>query len=106
MPGGGVEDAVFGALGDRTRRDVLARIGQRGSATATELAADLPITRQAVGKHLAGLAGAGLVAAERRGREVRFHLTPAPLSYAVDWMATVGGAWDDRLAALKRRIDG
>ena len=76
-------DAVFGALSDRTRRGLLAALGERGPATATELAADLPVTRQAVSKHLGALAAAGLVDSERTGREVRYRLTPAPLSDAV-----------------------
>jgi DNA-binding transcriptional ArsR family regulator len=102
----GVDDAVFSALADANRRRLLTLVGQRGSATATELAAELPISRQAVQKHLAGLAAAGLLAPERSGREVHFRVTPAPLSEAMAWMATVGAEWDDRLAALTRRLDG
>jgi DNA-binding transcriptional ArsR family regulator len=101
----GVDDAVFSALADANRRRLLTLVGQRGSATATELAAELPISRQAVQKHLAGLAAAGLLAPERSGREVRFRVTPAPLSDAMAWMATVGAEWDDRLAALNRRLE-
>jgi DNA-binding transcriptional ArsR family regulator len=104
MPAAGVDDAVFSALADANRRRLLALVGDRGSATATELAAELPISRQAVQKHLAGLATAGLVAPERAGREVRYRITPAPLSGAMAWMATVGGQWDERLAALERSI--
>ena len=55
-------------------------------------------------KHLAGLATAGLVAPERSGREVRYRVTPAPLSDAMAWMTSVGAQWDDRLAALSRRL--
>lgn len=97
-------DAVFGALSDPTRRRLLALLGERGAATATQLAAEVPVTRQAVQKHLAGLAEAGLVASARHGREVRYRLTPAPLSDAMAWMATVGAQWDTRLAALERHI--
>jgi DNA-binding transcriptional ArsR family regulator len=94
-------DAVFGALADPTRRRLLSAISER-PATATELADGLPISRQAVVKHLAALADAGLLERERAGREVRYRVTPAPLSDAVSWIARVGGHWDDRLAALSR----
>jgi DNA-binding transcriptional ArsR family regulator len=92
--------AVFGALGDPTRRRLLSEIADRPSLTATELATGLPISRQAVVKHLNALSDAGLLQRERAGREVRYSVTPAPLSDAVSWMAEVGGQWDQRLAAL------
>jgi ArsR family transcriptional regulator, cadmium/lead-responsive transcriptional repressor len=97
--------AVFGALADPTRRRLLATIADRPPATATELASELPISRQAVIKHLSALADAGLLDRQRSGREVRYRVTPAPLSGAVSWMAQVGGQWDDRLAALKTSFD-
>jgi DNA-binding transcriptional ArsR family regulator len=96
--------AVFGALSDPTRRDLLAAIAQRPETTATELAAHLPISRQAVLKHLTALAQAGLLDRERSGREVRYRVTPGPLSEAVSWMAQVGGQWDGRLAALSSQF--
>jgi DNA-binding transcriptional ArsR family regulator len=96
--------AVFGALSDPTRRELLAAIAQRPAATATELAAELPISRQAVLKHLSALADAGLLDRERSGREVHYRVTLAPLSNAVEWMADVGAEWDDRLAMLKRQF--
>ena len=83
---------VFSALADPSRRHVLGVISERGSATATELTSDLPITRQAVAKHLATLADAGLVESERRGRETRYRLTEA------------GEEWDDRLDGLRRHL--
>ena len=98
-------DRVFAALGDPGRRDLVRAISERGSATATELAADLPVTRQAVAKQLAGLAEAGLVVGERRGPETRYALTPEPLAEAMAWMAEVGAAWDSRLAALRRHLE-
>jgi DNA-binding transcriptional ArsR family regulator len=98
-------DSVFDALSDATRRGLLSSLGERGPATATELAADLPVTRQAVSKHLAALSEAGLVTAERSGREVRYRPTPEPLSGAMAWMAAVGTQWDRRLAALQRQLD-
>lgn len=99
-------DAVFGALSDPTRRHLLSAVAQRPEATATELAAELPISRQAVVKHLSALADAGLLDRERAGREVRYRLTPEPLSEAVSWMAQVGGQWDERLAVLARQFGG
>jgi DNA-binding transcriptional ArsR family regulator len=97
---------VFAALADGTRREVLQAVATRGAATATELAAQLPVTRQAVAKHLAVLAGAGLVAGRREGRETRYRPTPAPLGDAIGWMTTVGAQGDDRLAALERHAAG
>lgn len=97
-------DAVFDALGDPSRRTLVRTIAARGDATATELAAELPVTRQAVAKQLAALADAGLLRATRSGRETRYAVTPAPLGDAVDWMVEVGAAWDDRLARLGRAL--
>lgn len=96
--------AVFSALSDRTRRTVVEALAARETATATELAAELPVTRQAVSKHLSALGSAGLVASERRGRETRFRLTPDALSEALAWMEDVGVQWERRLAALRKRF--
>jgi len=97
-------DAVFGALSDPTRRRLLSLLDDRGEASATELARDLPVSRQAVVKHLGALAGAGLVASRRDGREVRFRPTPGPMSEAMAWMTTVGAEWDERLSKLQREL--
>ena len=94
---------VFSALADPSRRRLLETLARR-EATATELAADLPVTRQAVANHLAALREAGLVDARRAGRETRYRLTPGPLEDAVAWIAEVGDAWDARLAALRRHL--
>ena len=83
---------VFGALADPSRRQVIGYLSTRGTATATELTGELPMTRQAVAKHLATLADAGLVESERLGRETRFRLTRA------------GAEWDDRLDALRSHL--
>jgi DNA-binding transcriptional ArsR family regulator len=101
MPAADPADAVFSALADGTRRDLFAR---RGEASATDLARELPVTRQAVQKHLSLLADAGLVATRRSGREVLYHPTPGPMSEALEWMAEVGHQWDERLAALDRQL--
>jgi DNA-binding transcriptional ArsR family regulator len=84
---------VFGALADPSRRQVIGYLSERGTATATELTGELPMTRQAVAKHLATLADAGLVEARRQGRETRYRLTEA------------GAEWDDRLDALRRHLE-
>lgn len=83
---------VFGALADPSRRQVLGYLSEQGTATATELTGELPMTRQAVSKHLATLADAGLVESERLGRETRYRLTMA------------GEEWDGRLDALRRHL--
>jgi DNA-binding transcriptional ArsR family regulator len=95
-------DAVFAALADPTRREVIGRLAQE-PASASRLAGELPITRQAVAKHLAALDRAGLVAARREGRETRYTLDPEPMGEALAWMASVGAQWDDRLTRLARR---
>ena len=102
MAGAGAdrEQAVFAALADPTRRAVLRTIASGEAVTATELAARLPVSRQAVQKHLAQLEDARLVDGERVGRETRFAATPAPLGDAIEWMTAVGTQWDERLAAL------
>jgi DNA-binding transcriptional ArsR family regulator len=95
---------IFHALADPHRRTVVQWLARHGDATATELAAELPVTRQAVAKHLGALGDAGLVHAERRGRETRYTLTPGPLADAMAWMAEVGAEWDGRLDALRRHL--
>lgn len=96
--------AVFAALADPTRRSVVQSLSGGSTVTASRLAQDLPITRQAVAKHLAALNRAGLVATERKGREMHYRLTPAPLADAASWMAAVGAQWDDRLEALRSHL--
>ena len=97
-------DAVFAALADPTRRGIL--LGSPAGAPARRASSPhLPISRQAVSKHLAALAEAGLVESERNGRETRYRPTPAPLDEAAAWMAEVGTLWDARLAALARFVD-
>jgi ArsR family transcriptional regulator, cadmium/lead-responsive transcriptional repressor len=97
-------DAVFAALADPTRRHVVERLAGGGALTATSLARELPITRQAVAKHLASLRAAELVSSERAGRETRYRFEPRPLAEAAGWIARVGGEWDERLGALERLL--
>jgi DNA-binding transcriptional ArsR family regulator len=97
---------VFDALADPTRRFVLELLAERESASQSELAAQLPVTRQAVAKHLSTLRDAGLVRSERRGRETRYALDGRPLDEAAAWLERVGSAWDERLAALQRHVAG
>ena len=96
--------AVFAALADPTRRQVVQSMATGSTVTASALARDLPVTRQAVAKHLAFLHDAGLVVGERRGRETHYRLTPAPLAEAAWWMAAVGAEWDDRLESLRAHL--
>ena len=95
---------VFDALSDPMRRRLLTAIASH-PATATELAGELPISRQAVTKHLSILCSVGLLARERSGRDVRYQITPEPLSDAMRWMTDVGGKWDQRLARLAHSFD-
>jgi DNA-binding transcriptional ArsR family regulator len=97
--------AVFGALADPTRRFVVRCLAEGGPVTATELADRLPITRQAVAKHLSALYEAGLVQRSKEGRETRYRLTPDPFTDAVAWMTEVGAGWERRLNALRSHLD-
>jgi DNA-binding transcriptional ArsR family regulator len=100
-----VAEQVFVALADPTRRAILAALATDGPATATDLAAKLPITRQAVAKHLALMADAGLVAPEPgEGRRVRYRLRSAPVQLAQQFLAALANDWDDRLDALKQHL--
>jgi DNA-binding transcriptional ArsR family regulator len=95
-------DEVWAAVADPTRRRLLDVLLAHGEATATTLAGELPVTRQAVAKHLAVLDRAGLVEGRRQGREVRYAVRSEQLDAATRWMARVAEQWDARLAAIKR----
>jgi DNA-binding transcriptional ArsR family regulator len=97
-------DSVFSALSDPSRRRLLESLAGRESASLSELAGQLPVTRQAVSKHLAALGEAGLVEAKHVGRETRYRLTPEPLGDALDWMEGIGRRWDERLARLRDHL--
>ena len=96
------EDELWEAVADPTRRKVLDLILAHGQATPTMLAAGLPVTRQAVAKHLAVLARAGLVEGHRHGREIRYTVRPERLDTAARSMAAAAAQWDRRLHAIKR----
>jgi DNA-binding transcriptional ArsR family regulator len=101
-----VAEQVFTALADPSRRAILATLAAGGPATATDLAARLPITRQAIAKHLALLAEAGLVAAEHgERRRVRYRLRSAPMQLAQQFLAALARDWDRQLDALKDHLD-
>lgn len=100
----GPVEHVFTALADPSRRFMIERLAEHGRATPTELAGELPVTRQAVTKHLAALHRAGLVERTRSGRETLYTLTPGPLESAAVWLQRVGSEWDERLAALARHV--
>jgi DNA-binding transcriptional ArsR family regulator len=96
---------VLAALADDTRRGIVERLAGGATPTATELAAELPISRQAVTKHLRVLEDAALVAAHRQGREARYELVGAPLLETAAWMHQVGSEWDAQLERLKRAAE-
>jgi DNA-binding transcriptional ArsR family regulator len=100
-----VAQEVFSALADPTRRGILAALAAGGPATATDLAAKLPITRQAIAKHLGLLAEAGLVVAEPgERRRVRYRLDSAPMKVAQQFLGALARDWDGPLAALQDRL--
>ena len=97
-------DALFSALADPTRRRVLRLVAERGPTSATLLGRELPVTRQAIVKHLTVLNRAGLVSAQRTGQEVRYALVPGSLEEVSDWIAEIGSRWDERLARLRQLV--
>ncbi len=99
-----MNDAVFVALADPTRRRLLERLATRPTS-ATGLAVRFPLTRQAVVKHLGALVEARMVSKERHGREVRYRLESAPLGEASAWLTTLAARWEQRLLQLKRYVE-
>ncbi|RFS82041.1 ArsR family transcriptional regulator [Actinomadura spongiicola] len=97
-----VDDDLWSAIGDPTRRRMLDLLLSEGGGTATSLSEHLPVTRQAVAKHLAVLDRVGLVHVSTAGRERRFRVDHARLAVAVDQMTDVGAAWDARLRRIRR----
>jgi DNA-binding transcriptional ArsR family regulator len=101
-----VAEQVFTALADPTRRAILAALAAGGPATATDLADRLPVTRQAIAKHLTLMAEAGLVTAEHgERRRVRYRLRSAPMQVAQQFLAALARDWDRSLEALTEHLD-
>jgi predicted ArsR family transcriptional regulator len=97
---------VFAALADATRRQIVETFLREGSASAPALTSTLPITRQAIAKHLATLSAAGLIErAPGPGREVRYRLREGALGPATTWLRETEAAWDRRLPRLKRAVE-
>ncbi len=97
--------AVFAALADPTRRQIIEMLTSGGAGTATGLAGDLAISRQAVAKHLQLLQDAGLARSERIGRETRFESQPQALAEVTNWVASVENDWTTRLGLLQSALD-
>lgn len=95
---------IFAAVGDPTRRRIFERLTAGGPSTATALAAEFEITRQAVAKHLAILAAAGMAKATKVGRETRFEADATALAELREWVTQVEGEWADRLDALAKSL--
>lgn len=97
-----IDDDLWSAIGDPTRRRMLDLLLAEGNATATSLSEQLPVTRQAVAKHLGVLDRVGLVHVTPSGREMRYQVDEAQLARAVAQLSTVGATWDARLRRIKR----
>ena len=100
-------DSIFDALADPTRRTMVSALIRDGSTSVPALSSELPISRQAIAKHLATLDDAGLI--ERlpgSGREVRYSLRSEALAPASAWLADAEASWDARLARLKDAVGG
>jgi DNA-binding transcriptional ArsR family regulator len=103
--GGAAADQVFAALADPTRRQLLELLGEQAAASATALAGQLPVSRQAVVKHLAVLQQSDLVTRRRDGREVVFTVHPERLVATASWMTSVAASWQQRLQLLKQAAE-
>ena len=97
-----VDDDLWAAIGDPTRRRILDLLLADGTGTATTLSEQLPVTRQAVAKHLGVLDRAALVRATPAGREKRYRVDDAQLARAAAQLASVGSGWDARLQRIKK----
>ena len=96
---------IFAALADPIRQDLVGNLAENSPKTATQLAEDYPITRQGILKHLHILEDAGLVAVHQKGREMRYTLTPGPLSEIDEWIKQISATWDERLQRLKALLE-
>jgi DNA-binding transcriptional ArsR family regulator len=98
--------AALAALADPTRQQILELLSERGPQSASALAARLPITRQAIAKHLRILTDARLVRPDRDGREVRFGIVTGGAADAASWLAATADRWQERIDRLHRLVDG
>jgi len=96
------DDDLWEAMADPTRRKLLDLLVARGQSTATTLTADMPVSRQAISKHLVVLQHVGLIDGHRDGREVRYEIREERLAEATNALATVANRWDRRLRAIKK----
>jgi predicted transcriptional regulator len=97
-----INDELWSAIGDPTRRRLLDLLLTDGGGTATTLSEHLPVTRQAVAKHLGVLVRVGLVHVTPAGREMRYHVDDEQLTRAIAALSAVGSTWDARLRRIKR----
>lgn len=97
---------VFSALGDESRLSVLRKLSRGAALSATVLAEDAPVTRQAIVKHLQILAAAGLVMPHRRGREVLYALEPRRIDEAREFLEAVSAGWDQAIVRLREMVEG
>ena len=98
-------DRIFAALGDPTRATIVDWLGEGGTGTATEFAARLPISRQAVSRHLKELKDAGLLVGTKQGREVRYRLQPRELTKMADWLQQRADRWEQTLQRLADHLE-
>ena len=96
---------IFAALGEPTRIGLIDQLGDGAPRSISTLARDLPISRQALTKHLRVLEGAGLATVERDGRETLYRIDPAGLLAAEAWIGTVSRQWDSAIDRLKRHVE-
>jgi DNA-binding transcriptional ArsR family regulator len=99
------QQRIFTAVADPVRRSLLVNLAESSPRTATQLAEEYPITRQGILKHLKILEAADLVTVDQQGREIRYTLTPEPLSELEQWIKDLSGKWDDRLLRLKTFLE-
>jgi DNA-binding transcriptional ArsR family regulator len=99
------DPAIFAALADPTRRDLLINLARGKPKTATELAKEYPISRPGIIKHLNVLEDAGLVRVDQKGRDKRYVLTPEPLSELEQWIHEVTDIWESNLLRLKALLE-
>lgn len=100
-----VEERVFAALADSTRRQLLTLLAESSPKTSTQLAQEFPITRQGIEKHLNLLAQAELVRAQIKGREKHYWFSPTPLNSVRTWMDAISAKWETRLRRLKDLVE-